>query len=94
MYGLTVRATMSNIFDARSRWDRTVFVNRRDGPISFIEDRDRLGLPTAHTPKALAAAERHWSVLRRRQQMAAAERAVTRSRPPDPASPKRPPRVL
>jgi outer membrane receptor for ferrienterochelin and colicins len=40
--GLTVRATAGNIFDARSTWDRFVYVNRRTGPLDFIERRDRL----------------------------------------------------
>ncbi len=40
--GLTVRATVNNILDARSLWDRTVFVDRRDGPVAFVERRDRL----------------------------------------------------
>lgn len=40
--GLTVRATVSNIFAATSMWDRTVYVGRRTGPIQQIEHRDRL----------------------------------------------------
>ena len=40
--GLTVRLTAGNLLDARSVWDRTVYVNRRDGPVAFFEDRDRL----------------------------------------------------
>ena len=39
--GLTVRATVTNLTGARSMWDRTVYVNRRDGPIAFFEDRNR-----------------------------------------------------
>jgi outer membrane receptor for ferrienterochelin and colicins len=42
VFGLTVRATLGNVADARSTWDRTVFVNRRDGPVDFYEQRDRL----------------------------------------------------
>jgi hypothetical protein len=42
VFGLTVRATISNVLAARSMWDRTVYVGRRTGPISFIERRDRL----------------------------------------------------
>jgi hypothetical protein len=42
VFGLTVRATVSNVLAARSMWDRTVYVGRRTGPISFIERRDRL----------------------------------------------------
>lgn len=42
LFGLTVRATISNVLAARSMWDRTVYVGRRTGPISFIERRDRL----------------------------------------------------
>jgi outer membrane receptor for ferrienterochelin and colicins len=40
--GLTVRATVSNIFGATSMWDRIVYVGRRTGPIQQIEHRDRL----------------------------------------------------
>jgi outer membrane receptor for ferrienterochelin and colicins len=40
--GLTVRATINNIFAATSMWDRTVYVGRRTGPIQQIEHRDRL----------------------------------------------------
>ena len=39
--GLTVRAQVGNIFDARSLWDRTVYVGRRTGPVSYYERRDR-----------------------------------------------------
>lgn len=39
--GLTVRATAGNLFGARSYWDRTVYVERRGGPVAFREDRDR-----------------------------------------------------
>lgn len=39
--GLTVRASLGNALNARSRWDRTVYVDRRDGPVDFIEARDR-----------------------------------------------------
>jgi len=42
VFGLTVRATAGNIFDARSTWDRFVFDGRRTGPLDFIERRDRL----------------------------------------------------
>ena len=42
VFGLTVRATISNVLAARSMWDRSVYVDRRTGPISFIERRDRL----------------------------------------------------
>jgi outer membrane receptor for ferrienterochelin and colicins len=40
--GLTVRATIGNIFAATSMWDRIVYVGRRTGPIQQIEHRDRL----------------------------------------------------
>jgi hypothetical protein len=40
--GLTIRATVSNIFAATSMWDRTVFQGRRTGAIAFFEHRDRL----------------------------------------------------
>ena len=42
VFGLTVRATIGNVLAARSMWDRTVYQNRRTGPINFIERRDRL----------------------------------------------------
>ena len=41
VHGLTVRAGMYNLFLADSMWDRTVYVNRRTGPVDFIEDRHR-----------------------------------------------------
>lgn len=40
--GLTVRATVDNVVDARSTWERYVYVDRRDGPLDYIERRDRL----------------------------------------------------
>ena len=39
--GLTVRATLGNIFGGDSMWDRTVYAGRRTGPIAFFERRDR-----------------------------------------------------
>jgi outer membrane receptor for ferrienterochelin and colicins len=42
VFGLTVRATVGNIFDARSTWERFVYQGRRTGPLDFIELRDRL----------------------------------------------------
>jgi hypothetical protein len=42
VFGLTVRATVTNIFAATSMWDRTVYQGRRTGPVAFIEHRDRL----------------------------------------------------
>ncbi|HEX9931669.1 MAG TPA: TonB-dependent receptor plug domain-containing protein [Allosphingosinicella sp.] len=39
--GLIVRASVTNLTDARSMWDRTVYVGRRTGPVSFFEDRNR-----------------------------------------------------
>jgi hypothetical protein len=43
VFGLTVRATLGNIFDARSTWDRFVYEGRRNStPLDFIERRDRL----------------------------------------------------
>ena len=41
VHGLTVRFSASNLTDAMSMWDRTVYVDRRTGPVDFIEDRDR-----------------------------------------------------
>ncbi|WP_162559011.1 TonB-dependent siderophore receptor [Sphingorhabdus sp. EL138] len=39
--GLTVNANLGNLFDLGERFVRTDYVNRRDGPIDFIEDRTR-----------------------------------------------------
>jgi hypothetical protein len=41
-HGLTLRAAANNPYGARSYWDRVVYVDRRDGPVDFIEDRNRL----------------------------------------------------
>ncbi len=41
VWGLTVRATVTNLTGARSMWDRTVYVGRRTGPVAFFEDRNR-----------------------------------------------------
>lgn len=41
--GLTVNFAVDNLFNARSKWDRTVFTGPRDAsPVAFHEDRDRL----------------------------------------------------
>ena len=43
VFGLTVRAQISNMVNARSKRDRIVYTGvRGDSPISFIEQRDRL----------------------------------------------------
>ncbi len=39
--GLTLRAQAGNLPGARQKWDRIVYVDRRDGPIDFFENRDR-----------------------------------------------------
>ncbi|WP_265528142.1 TonB-dependent receptor plug domain-containing protein [Sphingomicrobium marinum] len=39
--GMTVRASLMNIFDQHDRFERTVYVDRRDGPIAFSEYQDR-----------------------------------------------------
>ena len=41
VFGLTVRATLGNVFGARSMWERTVYEGRRTGPVDFFEDRNR-----------------------------------------------------
>jgi outer membrane receptor for ferrienterochelin and colicins len=41
VYGLTLRASMNNIFAADSMWDRTVYAGRRTDSIDFIEERHR-----------------------------------------------------
>jgi hypothetical protein len=40
--GLTLRASVTNLTNATSMWDRTVYVGRRTGPIAFFERRDRI----------------------------------------------------
>ena len=39
--GLTVRFDAANLTDATSMWQRTVYVDRRTGPVDFFQDRDR-----------------------------------------------------
>lgn len=39
--GFTVRASFRNLADQIDAFDRTVFVDRRDGPVAFIENRRR-----------------------------------------------------
>ena len=41
VFGLTVQANLGNLFGRGERFTRTVYENRRDGPIAFIEDRNR-----------------------------------------------------
>ncbi|MGA8809393.1 MAG: TonB-dependent receptor plug domain-containing protein [Thermoanaerobaculia bacterium] len=41
IHGLTIRAGLYNLFSADSRWNRTVYVGRRTGPVAFVEDRER-----------------------------------------------------
>ncbi|MEM8696067.1 MAG: TonB-dependent receptor [Pseudomonadota bacterium] len=41
VFGLRVRGGVYNILDRDEDFTRTFFVNRRDGPIAFIEDRSR-----------------------------------------------------
>jgi outer membrane receptor for ferrienterochelin and colicins len=42
LFGLTVRAGISNLLGARSMWDRTVHAGRRTDPVAFVEHRDRM----------------------------------------------------
>jgi len=43
VFGMTVRAQVANMFNARSRRDRTVYTGvRGESPIAFVEQRDRL----------------------------------------------------
>ncbi|NJC06620.1 hypothetical protein GGQ97_002413 [Sphingomonas kaistensis] len=43
VFGLTVRASASNLINARSRWDRVVYSGRRNSsPVDFVETRNRL----------------------------------------------------
>lgn len=47
LLGLTVRASVGNLLNARSRWDRVVYAGRRNtAPIDFRETRNRLIGPT------------------------------------------------
>ncbi len=39
--GLTLRFTAANLLGATSMWDRTVYEDRRTGPVAFFERRDR-----------------------------------------------------
>ena len=39
--GMTVNANLGNLFDRGERYKRTAYVNRRDGPIDFVENRVR-----------------------------------------------------
>ncbi|WP_158272031.1 TonB-dependent receptor plug domain-containing protein [Marinicauda salina] len=41
VFGATVQVWVGNLVDASERFDRTVFVDRRDGPVAFVENRDR-----------------------------------------------------
>ena len=43
VFGLTVRATVANVLNARSKRNRTVWTGLRgESPIAFVEKRDRL----------------------------------------------------
>ena len=43
VFGLTVRATVDNIFNGRHLFKRTVYTGYRDrSPVSFFEKRDQL----------------------------------------------------
>ena len=39
--GLTVQANLGNLFGRSENFTRTVYANRRDGPVAFVEDRSR-----------------------------------------------------
>ena len=39
--GLTVRLGLSNLIGTNEAFRRTFYVARRDGPVAFVEDRDR-----------------------------------------------------
>ena len=39
--GLRIRASVSNLLDLNENYRRTVYVNRRDGPVAFTEERFR-----------------------------------------------------
>jgi hypothetical protein len=40
-HGVTARLGLNNLLNAASMWDRVVYVDRRDGPIAFIQDQHR-----------------------------------------------------
>lgn len=40
-HGLTVRLNASNLTNAMSMWQRTVYLDRRTDPVDYFEDRDR-----------------------------------------------------
>ena len=40
-HGMTARLSANNLFNAASMWDRIVYVDRRDGPVAFIQDQHR-----------------------------------------------------
>ena len=40
-HGLTLRFNAGNLTNAMSMWDRVVYVDRRTGPVDYIEKRDR-----------------------------------------------------
>jgi hypothetical protein len=43
VFGLTVRAQVGNIFNARHRWTRTVYQDWRDNsPVAFYQNNDQL----------------------------------------------------
>ena len=41
-HGMTVRLSASNLLDARSKWNRTVYEGRRTGPVDFHQETNRL----------------------------------------------------
>ena len=41
VFGLTVQANLGNLFGRSEQFTRTVYENRRDGPIALVEDRSR-----------------------------------------------------
>lgn len=45
--GLTVRAGLANLIGTNEAFRRTFYVARRDGPVAFVEDRDRFFGPIA-----------------------------------------------
>ena len=38
---MTVRVSAANLINAMSMWQRTVYLERRTGPVDYHEDRDR-----------------------------------------------------
>lgn len=45
LFGMTAQLTVRNVLDSDDRYQRIVYVDRRDGPIAYVEDRTRASGP-------------------------------------------------